>query len=163
MDTITNRTFDELKVGDSASLVRTLTHKDIELFAVISGDVNPAHLDEEFAKTDIFHGVVAHGMWGAGLISAVLGTKLPGPGTIYLDQTLQFRRPVRIGDAVTVTLTVAEKFPETHRLNLSCKAVNQRGEEVISGIATVIAPTEKISRPRVVLPEVVIREEATPS
>jgi len=159
MDTITNRTFDELKIGDSADLVRTLTHKDIELFAVVSGDVNPAHLDPEFAKSDIFHGVVAHGMWGAGLISAVLGTKLPGPGTIYLDQTLQFRRPVRIGDAVTVTLTVAEKFPETYRVNLSCAAVNQHGEEVISGIATVIAPREKISRPRVELPKVVICED----
>lgn len=158
METLTNRTFDELKVGDSASLVRTLTHRDIELFAAVSGDVNPAHVDPEFAKTDIFHGVVVHGMLGAALISTVLGTKLPGPGTIYLDQTLQFRHPVRVGDTVKVTLTVAEKMPKGHRVNLDCRAVNQKGEDVITGIATVLAPTEKISRPRVALPEVEIRD-----
>jgi acyl dehydratase len=158
MQTITNRTFCELELGDSANLVRTLTHKDIELFAVVSGDVNPAHLDEDFAKNDIFHGVVAHGMWGGALISAVLGTELPGPGTIYLDQTLQFRRPIRIGDVVTVTLTVIEKIAGANRVILSSKATNQRGEEVITGTATVIAPVEKISRPRVLLPDVTIRE-----
>ncbi len=160
MQTITNRTFGELQLGESASLVRTLTHKDIELFAVVSGDVNPAHLDEDFAKHDIFHGVVAHGMWGGALISAVLGTKLPGPGTIYLDQTLQFRRPIRIGDVVTVTLTVIEKIAGANRVILGSKATNQHGEEVITGTATVIAPTEKISRPRVLLPEVTISEQA---
>lgn len=158
METLTNRTFDELKLGDSASLVRTLTHRDIELFAAVSGDVNPAHVDPEFAKTDIFHGVVVHGMLGAALISTVLGTKLPGPGTIYLDQTLQFRHPVRVGDTITVTLTVAEKMAKNHRVNLDCRAVNQKGEEVITGVATVMAPTEKISRPRVVLPEVEVRD-----
>jgi len=160
METLTNRTFDELKIGDSASLVRTLTQQDIELFATVSGDVNPAHVDPEFAKTDIFHGVVVHGMLGAALISTVLGTKLPGPGTIYLDQTLQFRHPVRIGDTVTVSLRVAEKFPKTHRVDLDCKAINQRGEEVITGVATVLAPIEKISRPRVALPEIEIHEGA---
>ncbi|MFA5956757.1 MaoC/PaaZ C-terminal domain-containing protein [Hyphomicrobium sp.] len=157
MDLMTNRTFDELQVGDSASLERTLTHRDIELFAAVSGDVNPAHVDPEFAKTDIFHGVVVHGMLGAALISTVLGTKLPGPGTIYLDQTLQFRHPIRIGDTVTVTLTVAEKLAKG-RVNLDCKAVNQKGEDVITGVATILAPNEKISRPRVMLPEVEIHE-----
>ena len=93
MQRIENKTFDELRVGDTASLVRTLTHKDIEVFAIISGDVNPAHVDEAFAKSDMFHKVVAHGMWGASLISTVLGTELPGPGTIYIDQSLHFRRP----------------------------------------------------------------------
>ncbi len=157
MELMTNRTFDELQVGDSASLERTLTHRDIELFAAVSGDVNPAHVDPEFAKTDIFHGVVVHGMLGAALISTVLGTKLPGPGTIYLDQTLQFRHPIRIGDTVTVTLTVAEKLPKG-RVNLDCKAVNQKGEDVITGVATILAPHEKISRPRVAIPEVEIHE-----
>jgi acyl dehydratase len=160
METLTNRTFDELAIGDNAMLVRTVTQRDIEMFAAVSGDVNPAHVDPEFAKTDIFHGVVAHGMLGAALISTVLGTKLPGPGTIYLDQTLQFRRPVRIGDTVTVMLTVAEKFDKNRRVNLDCKAVNQNGEDVITGVATVIAPVEKISRPRVALPEVEIHESA---
>jgi acyl dehydratase len=82
MDSIQNRTFDELKAGETASLARTLTYKDIELFAIISGDVNPAHVDEVFAKSDMFHKVVAQGMWGGVLISTVLGTQLPGPGTV---------------------------------------------------------------------------------
>lgn len=160
MEMITNRTFDEMHVGDSANLVRTLAQRDIELFAAVSGDVNPAHLDPEFAKSDMFHGIIAHGMWGAALISTVLGTELPGPGTIYLDQTLQFRHPVRIGDTVTVTLAVAEKFPKNNRINLDCKAVNQKGEVVISGMATVIAPNEKITRPRVAVPEVEIHDKS---
>lgn len=86
--TLQNRTFDELKVGETASLARTLTYKDIELFAIMSGDVNPAHADEVFAKSDMFHKIVAHGMWGGALISTVLGTLMPGPGTIYLNQSL---------------------------------------------------------------------------
>ncbi len=84
MSRIENRTFAELQVGDSASIARTLNHRDIELFAVMSGDVNPAHVDEEYAKSDMFHHVIAHGMWGGALISTVLGTQLPGPGAIYL-------------------------------------------------------------------------------
>jgi acyl dehydratase len=92
---IENSTFDEIEVGQSATLVRTLSREDIELFAVMSGDVNPAHVDEEYAHSDMFHEIIAHGMWGASLISTLLGTKLPGPGTIYLGQTLRFRRPVK--------------------------------------------------------------------
>ena len=94
MNYIENRTFDEIKVGDSASLVRTLTPDDIKLFAVMSGDVNPAHVDEEYARSDMFHKIIAHGMWGGALISTLLGTRLPGPGTVYLGQTLTFQRPV---------------------------------------------------------------------
>ena len=80
LDRIENRTFSELRVGDSASLSRTLTYQDIELFAIMSGDVNPAHVDKEFADSDMFHKIIAHGMWGGALISTVLGTQLPGPG-----------------------------------------------------------------------------------
>jgi len=80
MDCIENRTFDEIKVGDSASLARTLTPEDVQLFAVMSGDVNPAHVDEEYAKSDMFHKIIAHGRWCGALISTLLGTKLPGPG-----------------------------------------------------------------------------------
>ena len=105
---IENRTFDELRIGDSASLVRTLTLRDIELFAVMSGDVNPAHVDVEYAKSDMFHKVIAHGMWSGALISTVLGTQLPGPGTIYLGQSMRFHRPVGIGDTLTVTLRVTK-------------------------------------------------------
>lgn len=116
MERIENRTFDELKPGDTSSLVRTLTYKDIEVFAIMSGDINPAHVDEEFAKSDLFHKVVAHGMWGASLISTVLGTQLPGPGTIYVDQSLHFHRPVGLGDTITVTVKVTRKITETHRV-----------------------------------------------
>jgi phosphate acetyltransferase/phosphate butyryltransferase len=158
MERIENRTFDELKIGDSASLVHTLAYKDIQLFAAMSGDVNPAHVDPAFAKDDMFHTVIAHGMWGGALISTVLGTELPGPGAIYLGQSLQFRLPVRLGDTITVSVRVAEKNTEKHRVTLDCQAKNQKGETVITGTAEVIAPTEKISRPRVVLPEVELRE-----
>jgi acyl dehydratase len=109
MDMIENRIFDEIQLGETASLVRTLSREDIELFAIMSGDVNPAHVDEEYARSDMFHKIIAHGMWGASLISTLLGTKLPGPGTIYLDQTLSFCHPVSIGDTITVTVTVTAK------------------------------------------------------
>ncbi|MGP9813489.1 bifunctional enoyl-CoA hydratase/phosphate acetyltransferase [Rhodopseudomonas sp. NSM] len=153
MEQIQNRTFDEIAVGDTASLVRTLTYRDIEVFAVMSGDVNPMHVDAAFAKSDHFHQVVAHGMWGGSLISTLLGTQLPGPGTIYLDQSLRFIRPVLLGDTVTVCVKVKEKNDAKKRLLLDCRATNQKGEEVIVGLAEVIAPVEKISRPRVQLPE----------
>jgi phosphate acetyltransferase len=155
---IENRTFAEIDVGESATLARTLSRSDIELFAVMSGDVNPAHLDEEYAQSDVFHTIIAHGMWGASLISTLLGTKLPGPGTIYLEQTLHFRRPVVVGDTITVSVTAAAKDAERHRISFDCGCVNQRGEAVIDGIAKVIAPTEKVSRPRVALPEVHLHE-----
>jgi phosphate acetyltransferase/phosphate butyryltransferase len=154
MDRIENRTFAELQVGDSASIARTLTYKDVELFAIMSGDVNPAHVDEEFARSDMFHRIIAHGMWGGALISTVLGTQLPGPGAIYLGQSLRFRRPVCLGDTITVTVKVVEKNADKNRVVLDCQAANQKGEAVISGTAEVIAPTEKISRERVTLPEV---------
>ena len=158
MDRIENRIFDEMQIGESASLARTLTDKDIELFAIMSGDVNPANVDREFAKSDMFHKVIAHGMWGGALISTILGTRLPGPGTIYLGQTLRFTRPVGLGDTITVTVTVAQKNVANHHVNLDCAATNQRGEVVINGVAEVIAPTEKISRDRVVLPDVELHE-----
>jgi phosphate acetyltransferase/phosphate butyryltransferase len=159
MQRIENRTFDEIKLGDTASLVRTLTHKDIEVFAIMSGDINPAHVDEAFARSDFFHRVVAHGMWGAALISTVLGTQLPGPGTIYVDQSLHFLRPVGLGDTITVTVKVTKKIEQTHRVILECHVSNQHGEQVISGEAEVIAPAEKISRPRVLLPEIELRQK----
>ena len=142
-DLIENRTFDEIAIGDSASLSRTLSKDDIALSAAISGDVNPT--------------MIGHGMWGGALVSAVLDTRLPGPGTIYLGQELSFRKPVGLGDTIAVTVTAKEKRPEKHIVVFDCRCVNQRGEEVITGTAVTMAPTEKIRRPRVTLPDVQLR------
>src|SRR5271163_1019143 len=151
---IENRTFDELKVGDTASSAHTVTQRDIDLFATVTGDVNPAHVDPAYAETDMFHHIIIHGMWGAGLISAALGTKLPGPGTIYLGQDLRFTYPVSIGDTITATLTVREKKPEKGDVTLDCVCTNQHGEQVITGSAFARAPTAKIRRPRMAPPYV---------
>ena len=151
---IENRTFDELTVGETASSSHLVTQRDIDLFSTVTGDVNPAHVDPAYAETDMFHHIIIQGMWGAGLISAVLGTKLPGPGTIYLGQNLHFTRPVSIGDTITATLTVKEKKPEKGDVTLDCVCANQRGEAVITGTAYTRAPREKIRRRRVTLPRV---------
>ncbi|MFA7306696.1 MAG: bifunctional enoyl-CoA hydratase/phosphate acetyltransferase [Hyphomicrobium sp.] len=156
---LANRTFDELEIGESASLTRLVSEDDIKLFAATSGDVNPAHLDAAYAATDIFGHVVIHGMWTAALLSTLLGTQLPGPGTIYLGQDLRFRRPVAPGDTVTATVTVREKGPEK-RVVLDTICVNQNGKEVLSGQATVIAPGEKLSLPRIPVPEVALRSHS---
>ncbi|MEL1263802.1 bifunctional enoyl-CoA hydratase/phosphate acetyltransferase [Pseudoxanthomonas putridarboris] len=149
-----NRTFDELEVGDSADIERTLTMEDIQLFAVASGDINPYHVDRAFAATTRFHEVIAHGMWGGALISAVLGTRLPGPGTVYRSQTLRFRSPVKVGDRLTVRVSVAAKEPATRNVTLACTCTNQHGEVVIEGDAEVVAPAERIERARTALPEI---------
>ncbi|MEZ5670679.1 MAG: bifunctional enoyl-CoA hydratase/phosphate acetyltransferase [Alphaproteobacteria bacterium] len=154
MQFIENRTFAEIQVGDTAELSRTLHQRDIALFAAMSGDVNPAHMDAEYARSDMFHRVVAHGMWGGALVSAVLGTELPGPGTIYLDQSLHFRHPVGLGDTVTVRVTVKAKDPANRHVTLDCLCINQDGTKVIEGVALVIAPADKVRRPRVLVPEV---------
>jgi phosphate acetyltransferase/phosphate butyryltransferase len=158
MDYIENRTFDEIQLGDSASLSRTLTTKDIQLFAVMSGDISPIHVDEEYARSDMFHKIIAHGMWGGALISTVLGTMLPGPGAIYLGQTLRFRRPVAPGDPIKVSVTATAKDEEKHRITFDCECTNQAGEVVISGSAEILAPTEKVKRLRVIMPEVSLHD-----
>jgi phosphotransacetylase/acyl dehydratase len=154
-----NKTFDELDIGDTASTSHVLTRRDIQLFAAMSGDVNPAHVDEEYARSSMFHGIIAHGMWSGSLISTVLGTQLPGPGTIYLDQTLKFLRPVAEGDNITATVTVRDKECRHHHVTLDCVCINQDGKEVVTGTALVIAPTEKIRREQIRLPKVELREE----
>jgi len=158
MQYIENKTFDEMHIGDSAELTRVLKPGDIELFAVMSGDVNPAHVDSDFAHSDMFHKVIAHGMWGGALISAVLGTELPSPGTIYLNQNLSFRNAVGLGDTITVRVTVAEKSAEHPHVTLDCLCLNQDNEIVIEGRAVIVAPTKKVRRPRVLLPEVHLHE-----
>ncbi len=158
LDYIENRTYDEIKVGDSASLARTMRPEDIQMFAIMSGDINPTHVDPEYARSSMFREVVAHGMWGGVLISNVLGTEFPGPGTIYVDQTLHFAQQVRIGDTLTVTVTCQRKFDHNHHIIFDCQCVNQEGEKVIHGTAEVLAPTEKIRRPKVTLPELRLSE-----
>ncbi len=154
MEYIENRTFDEIEIGDSATLTRTLTREDIQLFAIMSGDISPIHVDEEYAKSDMFQKIIAHGMWGGALISALLGTKMPGPGSIYLGQTLRFRRPVAPGDTITVSATATAKNAKKKRITFECECVNQNDEVVIQGTAEILAPTRKVKRPRVVMPEV---------
>lgn len=151
-----NTTFDEMHVGQSAELTRTLTQNDIDLFATVSGDVNPVHLDESYAKQSPFQGVIAHGMWSGGLISTVLGTMLPGPGTVYLGQEMRFQKPVRLGDTITVRLTVREKREGKPIVVFDCLCLNGAGETVLSGTATVLAPTEKLRLPRPETPRAVV-------
>ncbi|WP_442902589.1 bifunctional enoyl-CoA hydratase/phosphate acetyltransferase [Frigidibacter sp. MR17.24] len=157
---IENRTFDEIAPGDHAEMTRAVTADDIELFAIVSGDVNPAHLDADYAAGDVFHRVIAHGMFGAGLISAVLGTRLPGPGTIYLSQELRFRAPVGIGDVITAAVTVVGKEVATGTVTLDCRCTDAAGRVVIEGRAKVLAPRTKVSRPRVELREVQLGRRA---
>lgn len=151
---IENYVFDEIALGQSARLVRVLTLEDIRAFAAVSGDTNPAHMDPQYASDTLFHGVIAHGMWSAALISALLGTDFPGPGTIYLDQALHFAKPVRVGDTLTVTVTVKTKNAEDHSVELDCQIANQRGDCVLSGTARVLAPMTKVRMPRTTAPRI---------
>ena len=151
--TLHNVTFDELRIGASASLTHVLREQDIALFAAVSGDMNPAHMDAAFASTDRLGHIIAPGMWTAGLVSALLGTELPGPGTIYLEQHLRFCGPVVPGDAITATVTVLEKHAERHVVKLDTRCVNQRGDAILAGVATVVAPSTSIVWPRMPIPE----------
>ena len=151
---ITNKTYDEVNIGDSASMTRTLNKQDIQLFATVTGDMNPAHLDEAYAKTDIFHQIVGHGMWTGSMFSVLLGMQLPGPGTIYLNQTLKFLKPVHIGDTVTASVKAITKDDKHKRITFETLCVNQKGEHVVEGEALALAPSEKISWKVMPLPEV---------
>lgn len=140
-----NFTYDELEIGQSASFSRKVERRHIHLFAAATGDVNPVHLDDDFAVQSDFGEAIAHGMLTGGIISAALAMSLPGPGTIYLGQSLRFRLPVKIGDTISVTLTVLEKKDRRQWVSLDCKAINQHGKLVASGTAEVIAPSEKLT------------------
>ncbi|MDR0672697.1 MAG: MaoC family dehydratase [Zoogloeaceae bacterium] len=133
---------EDLVVGQSASVSKTITDADIVLFSGVSTDTNAVHLNEEFAKTTPFGGRIAHGILSAGLISAVLGNRLPGPGTIYLGQTLKFKAPVRPGDTVTATATVKEIIVEKKRAVLET-VCTVGGKPVIEGEATMMCTSEK--------------------
>lgn len=127
---------EDMHIGQTASYTKTITDQDIRLFAVISGDDNPVHLDDAYAALTMFKGRIAHGMLGASLISTVLGTKLPGPGCIYLDQTLSFKSPVRIGDEVEASVTVKELQGRRVRLACACRVGDKvviEGEALVMG------------------------------
>lgn len=138
-----SHTIQQMKVGDSASLQRRFTEADVQAFASLTGDHNPAHLDEEYARGTIFKTRIAHGMLVSALFSALLGTRLPGLGTIYTGQTLQFRRPVYLDELITATITVKEVLLEKNRVLFDCQAVNEKGETVLLGEATVLPPLDK--------------------
>ena len=140
MATEVTRTIEDLSVGQSGSVSKTITEADIILFSGVSTDTNPVHLDEQFAATTPFKGRIAHGMLSASLISAVLANRLPGPGTIYLGQTLKFKAPVRAGDTVTATATIKEILIEKKRLVLETVCTVD-GKVVIEGEATVMFPS----------------------
>ena len=135
-------TISEMKLGDSASFTKTVSEHDVYTYAGVSGDFNPAHVNEVEAQKGMFGKRIAHGMLSAGFISTVLGTQLPGPGTRYMGQELRFTKPVFFGDTITATVTVAELIPEKNRAILDTVCTNQNGEVVIKGKATVMPPKD---------------------
>lgn len=145
MTTISNRPFDSINIDDFCKRQHRVTEDDLILFAKASGDLNPLHLDAEYAATTPFKQRIAHGMFTGGLISAALAMDLPGPGTIYLSQDLQFKRPVCIGDDLSIILTVSEKHDQKPIVTLSCEVINQDGKAVVIGTAKVMAPTKSMT------------------
>ena len=133
-------TADRLQVGQQATFAKTLSESDVSLYAGLTGDMNPAHINEEYAKSTRFGGRIAHGMLSSGLISAVIGMQLPGPGSIYLGQSLKFLAPVHIGDTVTATVTVREIDSAKNKVTLDTVCTNQEGVLLITGEALVMPP-----------------------
>ena len=136
------KTIDELKVGDQASFSKTISETDVYLYAGITGDFNPAHVDEVYAQSTAFKTRIAHGMLTAGLISNLLGTQLPGPGSIYMSQSLKFLAPVTIGDTITATVEIIEIVAEKKRVVLKTTCANQEGTIVVDGEA-LVSPQRK--------------------
>ena len=154
MSTLNNIPYDEIRIGQTASYSKTLTEADLILFANVSGDINPLHLDADFAATTIFKQRIGHGAWTGSIISAAIALELPGPGTIYLNQNLSFRAPVNIGDTVTIKLEVTAKEDKRNTVNINTLAVNQDGKTVAKGSVEVIAPTEKLALAKPELPAI---------
>jgi len=150
MDQLQNLTYDEISIGQTADYSKQVEETDIRMFAAVSGDVNPVHLDEAFAAGTMFGGRIAHGMLTGAVISAALAMELPGPGTIYLGQTMRFLRPVKIGDRISVHLEVTAKRDDKKIVTLACEVTNQEGKAVVTGEAQVMPAREKliIDRPR---------------
>jgi acyl dehydratase len=147
--------FEDLQPGQTASLAKTITEADILLFAAVSPDTNPVHIDAEHAARTQFGERIAHGMLSAGLISAAIATTLPGPGTIYLGQNLRFTRPVKLGDRLTVALEVLEKLPK-NRVRIATRVYNQDGKQVVDGEAEVLAPASEQTVTMPPMPQVTV-------
>lgn len=155
--TISNIPFDDLEIGQQlTTAAKTISHEDIQLFAILSGDINPVHLDAEYAATTAFKQPIAHGMITGALISAALATQLPGPGSVYRSQNIKFRKPVFVDDALRVELTIKEKTDRTKLVLVGCKVINQDDVCVAMGEAELIATNEKISVQAAVLPNISI-------
>ena len=154
MPELSNYTHEEITIGQTASYSKLIEEQDLVLFAAVSGDVNPVHLDAAFAANTPFKERIAHGMLTGAVISAALAMELPGPGTVYVGQTLRFRLPVKIGDTVTVRLEVTDKKDRRKLVTLDCKAYNQDDKLVASGTAEVMAPSEQLTLQRPDVPRI---------
>ena len=152
MNKLTNIPYADIQLGQTATYSSTIGDTEVQLFAAVSGDVNPLHLDQAYAETTPFGERIAHGMLTGGLISAAIAMELPGPGTVYRSQSLKFRAPVKLGDTLTVRLEVTHKQDRGPAVTLDCKVYNQHDKLVASGTADVIAPTEKLSLTRPPIP-----------
>ena len=153
---VENKPFSELKVGDSATVTRTITLDDLRLFAAATGDANPAMIDPQFADSSIYREVVANGMWSGAMLVNLLGCQLPGLGTILVDQNLRFLRPIMVGDTATFKITVERKYERTQHVLFDAEVILESGLRAITGTLEVLAPSEKIIRPRVSVPEVIL-------
>jgi len=151
--TVENHPFSELKVGDSASITKTVSIDDLRLFAAATGDANPAMLDPDFADSSIYREVVAHGMWSGAMLVNLLGSELPGIGTILVDQNLRYLRPVTVGDTVSFKITVERKYERTQHVLFDAEVTLSNGLRAVTGTLEVLAPNEKIVRQRLCVPE----------
>jgi phosphate acetyltransferase len=151
--TVENHPFSELKVGDSAAITKTVTIDDLRLFAAATGDANPSMLDPEFADSSIYREVVAHGMWSGAMLVNLLGSELPGLGTILVDQNLRYLRPVTVGDTVNFKITVERKYERTQHVLFDAEVTLANGLRAVTGTLEVLAPNEKIIRQRLCVPE----------
>lgn len=142
MTEVTNTPYDALEVGQTATYSKTVEERDIQLFAAMSGDHNPVHLDAEFAARTPFRQRIAHGMFSGALISAAVACELPGPGTIYLGQQMSFEKPVKLGDTLTVRLEILEKLPK-FKVRIATQVYNQNDERVVDGVAEILAPRKQ--------------------
>lgn len=155
MSQSSNTPYDALEVGQTASYSKTVNERDIQLFAEVSGDHNPVHLDAEYAATTMFKERIAHGMFSGALISAAVACELPGPGTIYLGQSMRFTLPVKLGDTLTVRLEILEKLPK-FRVRVATRVFNQNDELVVDGEAEILAPRKQQTVELTQLPPITI-------